>query len=190
MQRRMRNLLWAGFLIVLALEAGRLDLRPLKQRSPAVSEQVQSVFVSVLVPLGAVVLLSWLFWRQAQSTQPLLHGSGCVAPRSQPDDYSWCRVLAVLSEAQTTLSTNPHNWFGVLEALPQLGLRSGDLVRFRPITAASTGDLMVFQDRGSKHVRRCEDDGDGPRFTGGPPLSEEARVLGRVDLVVRSVPRV
>jgi hypothetical protein len=99
-------------------------------------------------------------------------------------------VLAVLTEAQTTLSTNRHNWFGVLEPLPELGLRSGDLVRFRPITAAGTGDLMVFQDRGGKHVRRCEDDGDGPRFTGGPPLSEEARALGRADLVVRSVPRV
>jgi hypothetical protein len=53
------------------------DVRP-----PVVNERLQSVFVSVLIPLGAIVLLWGLFWRQAQSSQPLLHGSGCVAPRA------------------------------------------------------------------------------------------------------------
>jgi cell division protease FtsH len=36
--------------------------------NPLVAETLQNVFVSVLIPLGAIVILWVLFWRQAQST--------------------------------------------------------------------------------------------------------------------------
>jgi cell division protease FtsH len=39
-----------------------------KTPSPFLSEALQNVFVSVLIPLGAIVLLWVLFWRHAQST--------------------------------------------------------------------------------------------------------------------------
>ncbi len=36
--------------------------------NPVISDTLQNVFVSVLIPLGAIVVLWVLFWRQAQST--------------------------------------------------------------------------------------------------------------------------
>jgi len=40
----------------------------LETPNPIIGETLQNVFVSVLIPLGAIVVLWVLFWRQAQST--------------------------------------------------------------------------------------------------------------------------
>src|SRR5205085_2214086 len=39
-----------------------------KTPNPVITETMQNIFVSVLIPLGAIVVLWILFWRQAQST--------------------------------------------------------------------------------------------------------------------------
>jgi len=36
--------------------------------NPVITEAIQNIFISVLIPLGAIVILWVLFWRQAQST--------------------------------------------------------------------------------------------------------------------------
>jgi cell division protease FtsH len=49
-------------------QRGTQDSLEVKTPSPFLSETLQNVFVSILIPLGLIVLLWVLFWRHAQST--------------------------------------------------------------------------------------------------------------------------
>ena len=57
-----------GNLVTLATLKAKEKSIVIETPSPLVSEQVQSIVFSVLIPLGAIAMLWVLFWRQAQST--------------------------------------------------------------------------------------------------------------------------
>jgi hypothetical protein len=152
--------------------------------TPHFSKALQNVFVSVLIPLGAIVLLWVLFWRQAQrAAQPEAGPAFCVGFPHFQDLQRESRAAA--REIWQTLLHTSHSWLKATETLPDIQLRAGDLILVKASMAPEDGGLVVLDDGGLPRVRRyTQQDGEAV-FTGGPDLSPDARLVGTVELVVR-----
>jgi hypothetical protein len=148
------------------------------------SRMWEQVLISVLVPLGAIVLLWLLFWRQAIAagqTAPTgvafgeLTRFGAAYEDARADAQELWQRLILGRQACVKLA----------ETLPELHLRAGDLVLVRPGSIPGEGELALLDDGGVPRVRRCAYVEGQVVFSGGPEPSAEAEVVGKVELVAR-----
>ena len=151
-------------------------------RRRRIPRDVQQLLVSVLVPLGAILLLWVLFWRQAAPAP--------AVPAPFFNDFT--RFGAAYEDARTEaqelwqrLTLGRHSCVKAVETLPELHVRAGDLLVVRPGSIPGEGDLVLLDDGGVPRVRRCAYGEEQPAYTGGPTPSGEAEVVGKVELVVR-----
>ena len=145
----------------------------------------EQILISVLVPLGAIVLLWVLFWRQALNaaqTPPAGMSFGEFARFGAAHDDASLEA----QELWQRLTQGRHSCVKLTETLPELHLRAGDLVLVRPGSVPGEGDLVLLDDGGTPRVRRYAYGEGQPVFSGGPEPSPEAEVVGKVEMVARS----